>query len=51
MANIKKEFEWDSGKSILLSYEDEDKDIIEISGSTSIEDILEEAKCFLLTEQ
>ena len=28
MANIKKEFEWDSGKSILLSYEDEDKILI-----------------------
>lgn len=49
LLRITSEFEWDSNKPILVSYQDEDGDIIEISSSTSVSDVVEEAKFFLLS--
>jgi len=50
LQSIRKEFEWPANTPILVSYLDEDGDAIEISTSTSIDDIVEEAKSFLLTK-
>mmetsp|Transcript_12930 Transcript_12930/g.16170 ORF Transcript_12930/g.16170 Transcript_12930/m.16170 type:complete len:549 (-) Transcript_12930:69-1715(-) len=47
---IRNEFEWNNEQSLLVSYVDDDGDLIEISSSTSIDDILEEAKSFQLTK-
>ena len=45
---IRKEFEWSETVQLLISYEDPEGDVIEVSSSTSINDVVEEAKCLVI---
>jgi len=48
IARIRREFEWESTLHLDLSYADEDGDSIEISSSTSIDDVVTEAKYLVI---
>ena len=45
---IRKEFEWAETVQLSISYEDAEGDVIEVSSSTSISDVVEEAKCLVI---